>query len=119
MACLRLQSTTGCGGSNRKRWLQVIDNFAVYNGEGFMSTLELLPMWQNVDPDVDLFGSGVISELDEHDSEWGTGHPLSANGPSTCPRSLPRTTRPCAPAPAPVALQCALWHVLLRWLCCP
>jgi hypothetical protein len=57
--------------------VQVIDNFAVYNSEGFMSTLELLPMWQNVDPDVDLYGSGIISALDEHSSEWSTGHPLS------------------------------------------
>lgn len=57
--------------------LQIIDNFAVYNSEGFMSTLELLPMWQNVDPDVELFGSGIISELDDKDSEWGTGHALS------------------------------------------
>lgn len=61
--------------------VQIIDNLAVYNSEGFMSTLELLPMWQNVDPDVDLFGSGIISELDEHDSEWGTGHALSNLSP--------------------------------------
>jgi hypothetical protein len=57
--------------------LQIIDNFAVYNSDGFMSTLELLPMWQNVDPDVELFGSGIISELDELSSEWSTGHALS------------------------------------------
>lgn len=49
-----------------------------------MSTLELLPMWQDVDPDVDLFGSGIVSELEEAASEWGTGHPLSLDGPSAC-----------------------------------
>lgn len=58
-------------------FVQVIDNFAVYNADGFMSTLELLPMWQHVDPDVDLFGSGIISQLDEDDSEWCTGHALN------------------------------------------
>lgn len=38
-------------------------------------------MWQDVDPDVDLFASGIVSELDETASEWGTGHPLSLDGP--------------------------------------
>lgn len=57
--------------------VQIIDNFAVYNSEGFMSTLELLPMWQNVDSDVELFGSGIISQMDDDDSEWSTGHALS------------------------------------------
>jgi hypothetical protein len=64
--------------------VQIIDDFAAYNGEGFMSTLELLPMWQDVDPDVDLFGSGVISELSPDASEWEAGHPLSLNGPCAC-----------------------------------
>lgn len=67
--------------------VQIIDNFAAYNSDGFMSTLELLPMWQDVDPDVDLFGSGIVSELDEAASEWGTGHPLSLDGPSMCRQS--------------------------------
>ena len=61
--------------------MQIIDDFAAYNSEGFMSTLELLPMWQNVDPDVDLFGSGVVSELSEEASEWAAGHPLKLDGP--------------------------------------
>jgi hypothetical protein len=65
-----------------KTGVQIIDDFAAYNGEGFMSTLELLPMWQDVDPDVDLFGSGVISELSPDASEWEAGHPLSLDGPS-------------------------------------
>lgn len=65
-----------------RTWLQVIDDFAAYNAEGFMSTLELLPMWRNTDPDLDLFGSGVVSELSPDESEWAAGHPLSLDGPS-------------------------------------
>lgn len=71
-------------GDSEVGWrLQIIDKFAVYNSDGFMSTLELLPMWQNVDPDVELFGSGIISQLDDEDSVWGTGHAL--NNLSTLP----------------------------------
>jgi hypothetical protein len=69
----------------REFTLQIIDDFAAYNAEGFMSTLELLPMWQNVDPDVDLFGSGVVSELSAQDSEWAAGHALSLDGPCVFP----------------------------------
>lgn len=73
--------------------LQIIDNFAAYNSDGFMSTLELLPMWQDIDPDVDLFGSGIVSELDEAASEWGTGHTLSLDGPSACSQICMRSCR--------------------------
>lgn len=66
--------------------MQVIDDFAAYNSDGFMSTLELLPMWQNVDPDVDLFASGVVSELRPEESEWAAGHPLKLDGPCAHPR---------------------------------
>ena len=65
--------------------MQVIDNFGAYNSEGFLSSLELLPMWQNVDPDVDLYGSGVVSE---QESEWAAGHPVNIDGPSMHPISL-------------------------------
>lgn len=72
-----------CSKENKLRAApQIIDDFAAYNGEGFMSTLELLPMWQDVDPDVDLFGSGAISELSGDASEWQAGHALSLDGPS-------------------------------------
>ena len=80
--------------------MQIIDDFAAYNGEGFMSTLELLPMWQNVNPDVDLFGSGVVSELSDDASEWAAGHPLQLNGPCAllCHRVLRNHVRCTLPA---------------------
>ena len=68
----------------------MIDCFGAYNSDGFLATLELLPMWQAVDPDVDLYGSGVVSE---QESEWVAGHPLTAT--SACAPPLAR----CAPRP--------------------
>ena len=54
---------------------RVLTDFAVYNSEGFCSSLELLPMWSGVDPDVDLYASGNV--LDD-DGEWTEGQALSA-----------------------------------------
>lgn len=54
---------------------RVLSDFAVYNSEGFCSSLELLPMWSGVDPDVDLYASGNV--LDD-DGEWAGGQTLSA-----------------------------------------
>ena len=54
---------------------RVLSDFAVYNSEGFCSSLELLPMWSGVDPDVDLYASGNV--LDD-DGEWAGGQALSA-----------------------------------------
>ena len=54
---------------------RVLSDFAVYNSEGFCSSLELLPMWSGVDPDVDLFASGNV--LDD-DGEWAGGQTLAA-----------------------------------------
>eukprot|EP00963_Diacronema_lutheri_P012368 scaffold1724_cov341-Pavlova_lutheri.AAC.44 len=56
---------------------RVLSDFSVYNCEGLLSTLELLPMWGGVDPDVELFASGVV--LDD-DGEW-TG--IQAEGGSS------------------------------------
>ena len=38
--------------------------------QGFMTTLELLPMWAGVDPDVEVFVSGVVKD---DDGDWGVG----------------------------------------------
>ncbi len=54
---------------------RVLSDFAVYNSEGFCSSLELLPMWSGVDPDVDLYASGNV--LDD-DGEWAGGQALNA-----------------------------------------
>jgi DNA (cytosine-5)-methyltransferase 1 len=35
-----------------------------------MTTLELLPMWAGVDPDVEVFVSGVVKD---DDGDWGVG----------------------------------------------
>jgi DNA (cytosine-5)-methyltransferase 1 len=35
-----------------------------------MTTLELLPMWSGVDPDVEVFVSGVVKD---DDGDWGVG----------------------------------------------
>ena len=66
---------------------RVLSDFAVYNSEGFCSSLELLPMWSGVDPDVDLYASGNV--LDD-DGEWAGGQALST-GKSTVlqPADLP------------------------------
>ena len=53
---------------------RVLSDFAVYNSEGFCSSLELLPMWSGVDPDVDLYASGNV--LDD-DGEWAGGQALN------------------------------------------
>ncbi|CAD7705413.1 unnamed protein product [Ostreobium quekettii] len=41
---------------------RILSDFAVYNSEGFFSSLELLPMWGGVDPDVELYASGTVTE---------------------------------------------------------
>jgi hypothetical protein len=45
--------------------------------QGLHASLELLPMWSGVDPDVELFASGKV--LDD-DGEWSGGHSLGSNG---------------------------------------
>eukprot|EP00983_Pelagomonas_calceolata_P036580 1134186-Pelagomonas_calceolata.AAC.2 len=38
---------------------------------GFLSSLELVPMFTGVDHDVDIFGSGIVAEEDEADFTAG------------------------------------------------
>eukprot|EP01025_Chloroclados_australasicus_P039563 TRINITY_DN4101_c0_g1_i3.p1 TRINITY_DN4101_c0_g1~~TRINITY_DN4101_c0_g1_i3.p1 ORF type:complete len:1149 (-),score=154.77 TRINITY_DN4101_c0_g1_i3:63-3509(-) len=51
----------------------VLDDFVIYNAEGLYSTLELLPLIQGVDPDLDIYASGQVME---DDSEWTGGRML-------------------------------------------
>ena len=60
---------------------RVLSDFAVYNFEGFCSSLELLPMWSGVDPDVDLYASGNV--LDD-DGEWAGGQALNTGKSLLC-----------------------------------
>lgn len=34
--------------------------------QGFFGSLELLPSWSGIDPDIELFGSGIVKEEEEH-----------------------------------------------------
>ncbi|BDA51554.1 DNA (cytosine-5)-methyltransferase 1B [Coccomyxa sp. Obi] len=52
---------------------RLLTNFAVYNAEGLYASLELLPMWSGLEPDVQLFASGRV--LDD-DGEWAGGQTL-------------------------------------------
>lgn len=54
---------------------KLLSDFAIYNAEGFMATLELLPLWRGADPDVELYASGVVAE---DDGSWQGAHPLIA-----------------------------------------
>jgi DNA (cytosine-5)-methyltransferase 1 len=51
--------------------------------QGFFASLELLPLWAGVDPDVELYASGIVKD-DEGD--WGTGgQPLEIAQPKQQP----------------------------------
>ena len=41
---------------------RLLYDFAIYKDDGMCATLELIPMWAGVDPDVELFASGVVAE---------------------------------------------------------
>ena len=41
---------------------RTLTDYAIYNADGFMTSLELLPMWSGVDPDVELYASGVVMD---------------------------------------------------------
>ncbi|GMH33098.1 hypothetical protein BSKO_00932 [Bryopsis sp. KO-2023] len=55
---------------------RILTDFAIYNSEGFFATLELLPGWSGIDPDVELYGSGIVKEEEEDDpwqKDWSSG----------------------------------------------
>ena len=41
---------------------RTLTDYAIYNADGFMTPLELLPMWSGVDPDVELYASGIVMD---------------------------------------------------------
>ncbi|MEW5318123.1 MAG: hypothetical protein WDW38_009370 [Sanguina aurantia] len=57
---------------------RTLTEFAIYNAEGFYSSLELLPMWAGIDSDVELFASGVVGE-DHGDWADATAAPAAAS----------------------------------------
>ena len=57
-------------------WLSLTSK-RLWHAQGMLTSLELLPMWSGVEPDVALFASGRV--LDEG-GDWSGGHPLSDSG---------------------------------------
>ena len=45
----------------------LLTDFAVYDAEGFLKSLELLPLWSGVQPDVELFATGAVTQLEGGD----------------------------------------------------
>ena len=41
---------------------RTLTDYAIYNADGFLMPLELLPMWSGIDPDVELYASGVVMD---------------------------------------------------------
>jgi DNA (cytosine-5)-methyltransferase 1 len=56
---------------------RLLYDFAIYKDDGMCTTLELIPMWAGVDPDVELFASGIVAD-DSGDFATGGVTPLSA-----------------------------------------
>ncbi|KAL4528770.1 hypothetical protein Ndes2437A_g03311 [Nannochloris sp. 'desiccata'] len=50
---------------------RLLTDFSIYNADGLMATLELLPMLAGVDTDVELYASGVVVD-DDGDFFWGS-----------------------------------------------
>eukprot|EP00884_Botryococcus_braunii_P022842 jgi/Botrbrau1/9241/Bobra.180_1s0003.1 len=51
-----------------------LTDFSIYNAEGFLASLELLPMWSGVEPDLELYASGCMLE---DDGEWAGAQSLT------------------------------------------
>jgi len=60
---------------------RVLKDFVVYDDEGMLSTIELLPLWdplrEGMDVGVSIFASGVVHEEDK-DNEFASGFSLAA-----------------------------------------
>lgn len=54
---------------------RMLTDFSIYNGDGLMASLELLPMWSGVDPDVEFYASGVVVD---DDGDFSGGQSLDA-----------------------------------------
>ncbi|GIL65374.1 hypothetical protein Vafri_19004 [Volvox africanus] len=60
----------GCGfhGADERESTRTLDLFAIYKADGFLTTLELVPMVAGLDADVSIFASGVLAE---DTGDWG------------------------------------------------
>nr|ABD64771.1 Met1 [Volvox carteri f. nagariensis] len=60
----------GCGfhGADERDSSRTLDHFAIYNSDGFLTTLELVPMVAGLDANVNIFASGVLAE---DTGDWG------------------------------------------------
>ena len=56
---------------------RLLTDFSVYDAEGWLSSLELLPMWRGVDPSVELFASGIVVD---DDGDFSGGQALVGSG---------------------------------------
>lgn len=61
---------------------RLLTDFSIYNSEGLFASLELLPMWSGVDPDVELYASGLVVDDDGDFSGAQTLQDASAAGGS-------------------------------------
>lgn len=52
---------------------RILTDYSIYNTEGFMTSLELLPMWSGVDPDVELYASGLVVEDESGSAQVAAG----------------------------------------------
>lgn len=56
---------------------RLLTDFSIYNTDGLFASLELLPMWSGVDPDVELYASGVVVD---DDGDFSGGQALNDDG---------------------------------------
>ncbi|GFR46093.1 hypothetical protein Agub_g7560, partial [Astrephomene gubernaculifera] len=56
--------TLGCGfhDADDRGATRTLDHFAIYNAEGFLTSLELVPMVAGLELEVNIFASGVLAE---------------------------------------------------------
>ena len=71
---------------------RILTDYSIYNGDGFLSSLELLPMWSGIDPDVELYASGLIIE-GTSDCQIGADASGSCLGSSTKKEQEPNGMR--------------------------
>lgn len=60
---------------------RLLTDFSLYNADGLFASLELLPMARGVDPDVELYASGLVIE---DDGDFSGGHQLGDESGSLC-----------------------------------
>lgn len=74
---------------------RILTDFSIYNADGLMAPLELLPMLSSVDPDVELYASGVVIE-DDGDFSMSGGQTLTDAGASSSVGVKAAPTQPSA-----------------------